>query len=334
MSIIQITKLDTVFSGIEKDLKEMQDKFNKHHFIKLSNFLEPELLHCIQEGIEKAGFNEGRYMVEDGYAADYRLKDKSMDNLLRFLINDENLFQLIQKITNCSKIGSFNGETYRMNPDKNHYDNWHTDNWDNRMISISINLSTDIYSGGILQIRDISSKEIVHEVANIGFGDCIIFRVSPKLEHRVTNVEGKFSKTAFPGWFKSKPNYRSFFEKETVQFKKSTTTTKLTSFEHSAIVANKEFYTRNFKENFLIFNPSNAKCYSLNSIGEKVFNLIQDPISIKEIEDHIQNEYEIDREQCKQDILDLLQDLATNNLINVLNKETRLVTSSPSVTKT
>ena len=99
-SIIQITKSGTVFLGTEKDLKELQDKFDKQHCIKLPNFLEPELLHCIQEGIEKAGFNEDRYMIEDGHAADYRLKNKSMDNLLRFLINDEKLFQLIQKITN------------------------------------------------------------------------------------------------------------------------------------------------------------------------------------------------------------------------------------------
>ena len=57
-----------------------------------------------------------------------------------------------------------------------HSDSWHDDDGDGRMVALSLNLSTNGYRGGVLQIRDKQSGEILHEVANTGFGDAIVFR--------------------------------------------------------------------------------------------------------------------------------------------------------------
>ena len=77
---------------------------------------------------------------------------------------------------------------------------------------MSINLSSEIYSGGVLQIRDCPSQRIVHEVANVGFGDGVVFRLNDSLEHRITDVEGSVPKTAFAGWFRSQPNVFSLLK--------------------------------------------------------------------------------------------------------------------------
>jgi hypothetical protein len=74
---------------------------------------------------------------------------------------------------------------------------------------LSINLSKEIYSGGILQIREWESQRIIQEAANVGFGDGILFRLADSLEHRVTDVEGRVPKTAFAGWFRSQPDFLS-----------------------------------------------------------------------------------------------------------------------------
>jgi len=102
-------------------------------------------------------------------------------------------------------------------PGNDHYDLWHNDMVEDHMLAMSINLSSEIYSGGILQIRDKYSQRIVHEVANLGFGDAIVFRLAGSLEHRITNVEGTVPKTAFAGWFRSQTNFFSLLKKEPVE---------------------------------------------------------------------------------------------------------------------
>lgn len=75
------------------------------------------------------------------------------------------------------------------------------------MIAMSLNLSAEVYSGAILQIRDARSKWLLHEVANAGFGGAIVFRLADYLEHPDTEVEGTYPKTAFAGWFQSQPDF-------------------------------------------------------------------------------------------------------------------------------
>jgi hypothetical protein len=79
---------------------------------------------------------------------------------------------------------------------------------------MSINLSRELYSGGRLQIRDHVSGEIVSEVANAGIGDAVIFRLSDRFQHRITDVEGTASKTAFAGWFRAQPDFMSLLRKQ------------------------------------------------------------------------------------------------------------------------
>jgi hypothetical protein len=72
---------------------------------------------------------------------------------------------------------------------------------------MSVNLSLRGYEGGIFQLREWSSKRILAEIANTGWGDATLFRISAELEHQVTEVTGEQPKTAFAGWFKSEdPN--------------------------------------------------------------------------------------------------------------------------------
>lgn len=205
--VIQITKSETFFLNIDKDLKKLNSEFNKNHHVKLLSFLESSLLSFIQTKISQAGFYEFKHSTVD--AVDEFLIDESINNTLNFLLNDKKLFQFIEQVTSCPKIGSFYGRTCKMSA--NHYDDWHSDMIDNRMIALSINLSTEVYAGGILQIRNEKTKEILYEVANAGFGDAIIFKIDPGLNHRVTEVKNGTSRIVFAGWFRSKPEYRPIF---------------------------------------------------------------------------------------------------------------------------
>ena len=144
MTIIQVTKSGTVFSGDECDLDRLKNEYNKNHWIKLSKFLHPELLKFIQFRIEQAEFQEKCYADLGLDSREQRLNDETAVSTLEFLLNNQELFKVIERITGCSKIGCFAGRVYRLNP-KIDLDVWHDDDVYNRMISVSINLSTEVY---------------------------------------------------------------------------------------------------------------------------------------------------------------------------------------------
>lgn len=320
-SPIQHTNSDIILSSTEEDLSYMKGLFKRQHCLKLTGFLEPGLLNFLQEKIKQSGFYEDKYKMVNADAVDCRLKDKTADGLLRFLINDERLFDFIEKVTGCNKIGSFNGAVFSLVPGYGHYDSWHQDNFDNRMISMSINLSTDVFLGGTLKIRDYKSKEILHEVTNTGFGDCVIFPVSPQMEHMVSGVTGTISRTAFPGWFCSKPSYKTVLNK-VLKLKKGASQSKTNISKNSIFIAKKELFFRSFDGQALVFNLQNRICCELDLVGKRVLELLENPVTIDEIIDVILNEYNVKKEQCELDIIKLLNKLIVNGLINIVENST------------
>ena len=321
MSFIQIKKSGIIFSYTKKDLENMRAIFNKYHYIKLPGLLNPRLLKSIQYQLDQDEFYEDRYKVGKDKATGFLPKNKNITSLLHFLVNDQKLFQLIKDITTCSHIGCFTGRVYSKIPGLGQYDLWHDDLSDNRMISMSINLSKDIYSGGVLQIFNCKSKKIIHEVGNTGFGDAIIFRISPNLKHRVTKVIGNVTRTTFTGWFRSKPDYKPIF-KALVKYRQSAVKansqkTNLAFLGNSTLTINRGLYYRNHEKRMLIFSPENTVCYGLDPIGAKILNLLQQPMTMTKILDTIHKEYEVESSKCEQDILSLLIELSSSGLITV-----------------
>jgi hypothetical protein len=213
--MIQLTRNGTIFSGSAKNLDALRKEFNQYHCVKLPGFLQPELLQLIQHQVARAEFYQ---KTHTGIKVELSTTHDVVVKLMHLLMNDPELFQAIEQISGCGPIGCFTGRVYRMLPGQGHYDSWHDDMAEDRITAMSINLSTEIYSGGRLQIRDKNSQLCLKEVTNVGFGDGILFSLSHYLQHRVTEVEGTVSKTALAGWFRSRPDFRSALKREAPVF--------------------------------------------------------------------------------------------------------------------
>jgi hypothetical protein len=161
------------------------------------------VLGFIQNDIEHARFVERVHSRLTPPAVDLCMVSGSALGLLHVLTNDHALFRLIQVVTGCGPLTTFDGSIHRMTPGTTHRDSWHSDMVDSRILALSLNLGRHEYSGGVLQIRDEVSGRIVHEVANRGQGDAIVFRLSDRLRHRVTGVEGLVERTVWAGWFRA-----------------------------------------------------------------------------------------------------------------------------------
>jgi 2OG-Fe(II) oxygenase superfamily len=149
--------------------------------------------------------------IYPGVGEEYVLEDLPALNLLHFVANLPDFLNLIQEITGCGPLRRFKGRIYRMTAAAGHYDEWHSDNFDNRLIGMSLNLSPRPFRGGLFQLRDYESKRMLAEIANTGRGSALIFRIADELEHRISDMEeGEEPKTAFAGWFR--PDLPGFFE--------------------------------------------------------------------------------------------------------------------------
>jgi hypothetical protein len=312
---IKLTKSETVFLGNEKDLGRMREGFSDNLYIKLPGILPKELLEEIQHNVEKAEY----YTLDHGDAGlDLRMYNNSTHELLHVLVNDRKLLDLVGKITKNNKLKYFSGRVYKMIPGGGHYDSWHTDISWHRVLTLSINLSTEAYSGGVLRIRDRKTKQIIQEVSNTVPGDGILFPISTHLEHMVTNVEGAIPKIAFAGWFNSEIPYESFF-----RTKNNSLDNDFTSNISSKITYNSKVCARdgllfeNLNDCPFIFDPTTETAYGLDSLGVFIWDLISKPRTIKEIGDVVLRNYETERKQCERDILLFLKKLECFELIDI-----------------
>ena len=125
-------------------------------------------------------------------------------------MNNRRLFHTIEEITQCPPIGNFFGRLHSSVPGGNHHIAWHGDNTDHRLLGLTIDLSISDYDGGLFQLRQKDSKEIICEVARKQAGDAFIFRISPDLQHRLTVIERDGPRTVGVGWFRAQPDFVVF----------------------------------------------------------------------------------------------------------------------------
>jgi hypothetical protein len=194
--VIQLTRRGAF--GDDTDLAALQRTFAERHCVKLRGFLEPSLLVEIRAQVERGTFIE---FAHGAIATELRLETGVASGFLHFIANDPRLFRVVESICGCSGFRAFAGRVYRRFPGGRHYDNWHDDVDGHRQIGMSVNLSADSYDGGVFEIRDRDSERVLASLPNVDFGDAILFRLSPGLEHHVSVLAGTRPKTAFAGWF-------------------------------------------------------------------------------------------------------------------------------------
>jgi hypothetical protein len=208
MLVIQLTRSGAVISDVSNNIPRLREQFDREQCVLFPRLIESGLLHTIQRRIDGSEF---RPFIHEGIGHDSNLVDEFTVHLLFFLTNEPRFLQIVRDITGCTAIAAFHGRVYRMDPAASNLDSWHDDMLENRLIGMSLNLSKDVFRGAVFQLRDRYSKRILHETANTGFGDAIIFKLADHLQHRNTDVAGAAPKTAFAGWFRShQPDYHSW----------------------------------------------------------------------------------------------------------------------------
>ena len=85
----------------------------------------------------------------------------------------------------------------------------------------------------------------------------------------------------------------------------------------SRIVASKDQVSSDLGGEAAILNLKNSVYYGLDPIGARVWQLIQQPMTLGQIRDVLRAEYDVELAQLEADIRDLLQELAEQGLVEI-----------------
>src|SRR5262249_5403794 len=195
--MLQLTRKGLILRG---DLHPVRDRFATNHCVVLEKLLEPALLAKVQRQMEQAPWHSSSH---GKFGTEFTPSDPGTVHLLFFLLNSPKFLNVIRTITGCPQISEFIGRVYRLAASPQHQFSWPSDTKDRRrQVGFSLNLSTDVFSGGTFELRDRVTLAPLAHVNNTGFGDALLFRISDDLQHRVTEVVGTVAKTACAGWFR------------------------------------------------------------------------------------------------------------------------------------
>lgn len=204
MKLVQLTHQGATRTGPPQAFADARAQFDREHCVVLHEFLAPDLLKTIQARLSEEGF---AHKLNKGIGTELRLPSGALSGGIEFLANDPVVFGAIQDITGCPAIGCYRGRVYRMMPGAGHASDWHSDLSGGRMITMSVNLSEDVFEGGDLQIREAESRRVVAHLRNVGLGDAVIFRIDARLEHQVLPLTGSVPRSAYAGWYLASPDY-------------------------------------------------------------------------------------------------------------------------------
>jgi hypothetical protein len=90
--------------------------------------------------------------------------------------------------------------------------------------------------------------------------------------------------------------------------------------EASIIVVTDDLMSADLGNEAVVLDAQSGKYYGLNEVGSRTLELANNPITVGEILDRLLQEYDVDHRLLEQDVLAFLQQLAAEQLIQVLNE--------------
>ena len=87
--------------------------------------------------------------------------------------------------------------------------------------------------------------------------------------------------------------------------------------DRSVVVATKDQVSCDLAGEAAILNIKNGVYYGLDPVGARIWNLVQEPRAVAEIQNAITSEYDVEPERCARDLVDLLEKLLAEGLIEV-----------------
>jgi hypothetical protein len=87
---------------------------------------------------------------------------------------------------------------------------------------------------------------------------------------------------------------------------------------NTIVVASTEQVSCAVGEESVILGLQNSVYYGVNPVGASIWKLLQRQRSVAELRDAVLEEYDVEKESCERDLLDLLEKMQAEGLIEVV----------------
>ena len=84
------------------------------------------------------------------------------------------------------------------------------------------------------------------------------------------------------------------------------------------IKRNNEVFASQIDDEVVMMNIQSGKYYGMDTIGSRIWELINEKIQVQQVIDQLIEEYDVSAEQCQNDVLEFLDELNQNKLVEVL----------------
>jgi hypothetical protein len=93
--------------------------------------------------------------------------------------------------------------------------------------------------------------------------------------------------------------------------------------ETSVIAATPDQVSSDLRDEKVILHLEDGTYYGLNAVGARIWDLIQEPTTVREVREQLVHEYDVEAETCQRDLMAVLRDLADHHLIEIRGDEGR-----------
>ena len=91
----------------------------------------------------------------------------------------------------------------------------------------------------------------------------------------------------------------------------------------STIVKSSGQVSTDLGKEVIILGVDSEEYYSLEGVGARIWGLIQEPKTVRNILDTLLNDYDVEPKRCERDLLAVLQEMADEGLIEIKNETIR-----------
>ena len=92
--------------------------------------------------------------------------------------------------------------------------------------------------------------------------------------------------------------------------------------DSSTVVAAQEQVSCDLAGEAAILNLKSGVYFGLDAVGARIWELIQEPKTVQQVCDTLLEEFDVEPERCKNDVLALLQQMSTHELIELRDEQT------------
>jgi hypothetical protein len=174
-------------------------EFAQHRAIACAGAIEPGLLGSLMRLCREGGFASdevkglGHREVESPQRAGH---------VITLALRRTALISWLEGVTGCAPLGNVEGRVVRALANNHDQLAWHDDLDDpRRRLAITINLSEQLYEGGLFELRDKRTHDVLSTHLHLEPGTALIFDVAPDIEHRVLPVTAGGPRCVYTGWF-------------------------------------------------------------------------------------------------------------------------------------